>query len=166
MPGAEEVLFRGALYRNCEAWLGTAPALAISAALFAASHLGNTGVTPIAVVSLVLGGVVAGLIYALTRTLWVPIGAHFGWNFMQAGVLGIAVSGHALHGVMHFALSGPDWAAGGSFGAEGTLAAVITLTLIALVLGAHVVRHRRWVRLRWQWMAPLAPALAPGIMIA
>ena len=38
------------------------------------------------------GGIEAGLLlgaaYVLTRRLWLAIGIHFGWNFMQAGVFG------------------------------------------------------------------------------
>ena len=42
--------------------------------------------------------------YAATRTLWLPIGLHFGWNFAAAGIFGTVVSGSdtpqgLLHGV-------------------------------------------------------------------
>ncbi|NIW14108.1 MAG: CPBP family intramembrane metalloprotease, partial [Candidatus Thorarchaeota archaeon] len=33
-------------------------------------------------VNLLLGGVMLGLAFAQTRNLWLPIGLHFGWNFM------------------------------------------------------------------------------------
>nr|WP_141810786.1 CPBP family intramembrane glutamic endopeptidase [Nocardia bhagyanarayanae] len=39
------------------------------------------------------GGTLTAAAYVATRSLWLPIGLHFGWNFIQAGVFGVTVSG-------------------------------------------------------------------------
>ena len=61
-------------------------------------------------------GVLLGLAYAATRSLWLPIGLHFGWNFTEGGIFGASVSGRAYHGMFKFSLSGSDILTGGAFG--------------------------------------------------
>ena len=90
----EELLFRGAIFRIAEEWLGTTAALIISAVLFGAAHGLNSGATPISVAAIALeAGVLLGVAYSASRSLWLPIGMHFGWNFTEGGLFGASVSG-------------------------------------------------------------------------
>jgi membrane protease YdiL (CAAX protease family) len=80
---AEEILFRGLLFRILEEGLGSWLALAISAVLFGMVHLENfDDPTLLSVASQTAGGVGLAAAYMLTRKLWLPIGIHLGWDFV------------------------------------------------------------------------------------
>ncbi|GAA3466452.1 CPBP family intramembrane glutamic endopeptidase [Nonomuraea roseola] len=123
----EELLFRGILFRIVEERAGTWTALALTGLLFGLSHLFNPhadlwGAIAIAIEA---GGMLAAA-YAATRTLWVPIGVHFGWNFAAAGIFGTEVSGNgATQGLLHGVTSGPALLTGGAFGPEASPYAVV-----------------------------------------
>ena len=139
----EEVLFRGVLFRVVEGRLGTWWALALTGALFGASHLLNPhaslwGALAVAVEA---GGMLAAA-YAATRTLWLPIGLHFAWNFAEGGVFGTDVSGtDAPQGLLHGVMSGSTWITGGDFGPEGSLFSVLAGLIVTTVF--LIVARRR-----------------------
>jgi hypothetical protein len=128
----EEILFRAVVYRLLEEWLNTWWALGLSAVLFGLLHLLNPNATLWGAIAVGLeGGIVLAAGYVVTRRLWLPIGIHIAWNYVQAGVFGIAVSGNeAIGGLFRSTLSGPTLLAGGEFGAEASVFAVV-ITLIA-----------------------------------
>lgn len=123
----EEVIFRGILFRIVEERTGTWIALTLTGLVFGLMHLGNPhanlwGVLAIAVEA---GGMLAAA-YAATRTLWLPIGLHFGWNFAAVGIFSTEVSGqNSAQGLLDAATSGPTLLTGGAFGPEGSLYAVV-----------------------------------------
>ncbi len=79
VPGAEELLFRRAIYGNLRAALGPGAAMACSAVLFSAFHLNPSGF-------LVYGAIGAGLalVYERTGRLSVPIAIHALNNLLSA----------------------------------------------------------------------------------
>ena len=90
----EEIFFRGILLRLIEGWLGTWWALVITSFLFGISHLGNAHATVFGAVALMLeAGILLGACYLLTRRLWLAIGVHIAWNFVQGGIFGSEISG-------------------------------------------------------------------------
>src|SRR5690606_6981799 len=139
----EELMFRGILFRLLEKWAGTWIALVLTAVLFGASHLLNPhaslwGAIAIAVEA---GGMLAAA-YAATRTLWLPIGLHFGWNFAAAGIFGTEVSGNGTpDGLLRGETSGPLLVSGGEFGPEGSLFAVLAGVVLTVVF-LWLVRRR------------------------
>ncbi|AQZ68240.1 Abortive infection protein [[Actinomadura] parvosata subsp. kistnae] len=131
----EELLFRGILFRLVEERVGTWLALTLTALLFGASHLFNPHATLWGAIAIAIeaGGMLAAA-YAATRTLWVPIGVHFGWNFAAAGIFGAEVSGNGTpQGLLHGVTSGPTWITGGEFGPEGSMYAVVFGLLLTVV---------------------------------
>ncbi|MFJ6673709.1 lysostaphin resistance A-like protein [Actinosynnema sp. NPDC091369] len=146
----EELLFRGVLFRIVEQRTGTWIALALTGAVFGLAHLPNPnatfwGATAIAIEA----GFMLAAAYAATRTLWLPIGLHFGWNFALAGVFGAEVSGNdTAQGLLDATLSGPTLFSGGEFGPEGSVYAVAAgaaLTVLFLWLAhrrGHIVPRR------------------------
>ncbi|MFZ0159483.1 MAG: CPBP family intramembrane glutamic endopeptidase [Kineosporiaceae bacterium] len=126
---AEEIVFRGFLLRLLDAWLGTWPALTLSAALFGGVHLANPGATPLGAVAIMIeAGIMLGAAYLLTRRLWLPISIHLAWNFVQGGIFGGNVSGTDLpspHGLFTSTVTGPDWLSGGTTGIEGSVVTVV-----------------------------------------
>ncbi|MEV4476698.1 CPBP family intramembrane glutamic endopeptidase [Nonomuraea sp. NPDC049504] len=86
------------------------------------------------------GGMLAAA-YAATRTLWPPIGLHFGWNF-AAGILSTEVSGNgASEGLLQGVTSGAALLTGGGFGPEGSPYAVVFGLLLTGVF-LYVARQR------------------------
>jgi uncharacterized protein len=146
----EELLFRGILFRIVEQRIGTWLALILTSLLFGLSHLLNPhaslwGAIAIAVEA---GGMLAAA-YAATRTLWLPIGLHFGWNFAEAGIFGTDVSGtDAPDGLLNGVTSGPVLLTGGEFGPEASLYSVLAGVLLTIVFLWLAHRRGRLVPLR------------------
>lgn len=147
----EELLFRGILFRIIEEPLGTWLALAFSALLFGMLHLGNPNATLWAATAIAIeAGIMLAAGYMLTRRLWLVIGIHFAWNFVQGGIFGVAVSGNARAGVLQSSLSGPVLLSGGAFGAEASIFAVIFCLAAGLTLVRLAYRKRPFTPPIWQ----------------
>ncbi|MEA2640339.1 MAG: protease family protein [Chloroflexota bacterium] len=144
----EEGLARGVIFRDLEDALGSWPALVLSAAIFGLAHLANPEATLWGAIAIALeAGVLLAAAFMLTRSLWLPIGIHVSWNFVQGSVFGINISGSNLvqQSLITPAISGPELWTGGAFGIEASpivlvvsLAAGITMLLLAVRRG-HVV---------------------------
>lgn len=139
----EELLFRGVLLRVVEERAGTGAALLLTSVIFGAVHLTNPHATVWGAVAIAVeAGAMLGAAYVATRTLWLPIGLHLGWNVAAAGIFGTEVSGNDTpQGLLEGVTSGPVLLSGGAFGPEGSLFAVLAgaaLTVVFLRLA-----HRR-----------------------
>ncbi|MBT0771216.1 CPBP family intramembrane metalloprotease [Kineosporia sp. J2-2] len=143
----EELVFRAILFRLLEQMTGTVGALVGSALIFGAMHLINPNATLWGAVSIaVQGGLMLGAIYAVTRNVWLPIGFHFGWNFAQAGLFGVAVSGSENRGsglLTSVLDDGPTVVTGGDFGPEATLFALLSCLIVFLVVLRRVQLRSR-----------------------
>jgi membrane protease YdiL (CAAX protease family) len=146
----EEIICRGVLYRIVEEGLGSWMALLFSALFFGAAHLHNPGATLWAGLAIAIeAGILLGLIYLVTRSLWVCIGLHAAWNFVQGTVYGIPVSGTTADGWLVSTRSGPDWLSGGAFGAEASVVALVLCSLVSSALLAIALRRGNLVPPRW-----------------
>jgi membrane protease YdiL (CAAX protease family) len=122
----EELITRGIIFRIIEDVLGTWIALALSALLFGMMHLGNPHATWASAMAIALeAGLLLGACYVLTRRLWMAIGLHLAWNFVQGGIFGVAVSGTTVRGILQSTLTGPEILSGGAFGVEASVVAVV-----------------------------------------
>jgi membrane protease YdiL (CAAX protease family) len=147
----EELLFRGILFRIVEERLGTWLALTVTGVLFGVSHLFNPHASLWGAIAIAVeAGFMLAAAYVATRTLWLPIGLHFGWNFALGGLFGAEVSGNgAAQGLLDATTSGPTLLSGGGFGPEGsvyTVVAGVVLTVVFLWLArrrGHLVPRRR-----------------------
>lgn len=137
----EEIIFRGLIFKELEAWKGPITALLVSAIIFQIPHFMNshTGVLP-ALLG-VLFGLTVGLMYAYKRTLWMPILFHFGWNIVQP------VFGTTLSGVEEFTalttarLEGPQLFIGSKFGLEVSIFSFLSLILISIYYFVQLNRN-------------------------
>ncbi|MCH7666686.1 MAG: CPBP family intramembrane metalloprotease [Acidobacteria bacterium] len=137
----QEVLFRGYIFQAVQDIATPRVALVVSTVLFVAVHgqALSAGVLP--VLNLTLAGLLLGVCYTVTGSLWLPIGLHFGWNFLQGPILGLAVTGQEIQGGMKILeVTGPTPATGGEFGVEGGLAATAT-TLLGVFFVLAYQRH-------------------------
>jgi membrane protease YdiL (CAAX protease family) len=135
---AEEMLFRGyvlqTLTRANIAWLG----VLLTSVPFAAAHLRNPNVVAgFTFVNTALAGVWLAVAYLRTRSLWLPFGLHWSWNWAQASLLGLPVSGiqrMAPAPLLKAMNAGPDWLTGGAYGLEGGAACTIALLISTFVI--------------------------------
>ncbi|GAA4941076.1 CPBP family intramembrane glutamic endopeptidase [Actinoplanes utahensis] len=139
----EEVLFRGVLFRIVEERLGTYLSLTLTGVAFGAMHLFNENATLWGALAIAVeAGFMLAACFAAFRNLWVPIGLHFAWNFLLAGVFTLTSSGNGLgQGLIQVTITGPELFTGGEFGPEGGVAAVGAGTLLTLIF--LVMAHRR-----------------------
>ena len=140
--GTEEVATRGWLLTRIAARTNLPLAIAISSSLFGILHLGNSGVTFLSVLNIILDGVLAGLLFIYTDSIWLVVAQHGTWNYVQGNLLGFQVSGTGADAsIFSFTMgSGPDWLTGGAFGAEGSI--ITTLVLLLSVLIVYLLGER------------------------
>jgi uncharacterized protein len=149
---AEELAFRGVLFRITEDLFGTWAALAISALIFGLAHLGNPDATLWGAVAIALeAGLLFAALYAVTRSLWWTMGLHFAWNMVQGPLYGSVVSGSGrASGWLRAQFTGPTWLTGGSFGIEASVLTVALLTAVGVWL--LVVIQRRGLAVKPFWV--------------
>lgn len=140
--GTEEVATRGWLLTRIAARTNLPLAIAISSSLFGILHLGNSGVTFLSVLNIILDGVLAGLLFIYTDSIWLVVAQHGTWNYVQGNLLGFQVSGTGADAsIFSFTMGdGPDWLTGGTFGAEGSI--ITTLVLLLSVLIVYLLGER------------------------
>lgn len=129
LPAAlvEELMFRGVPMVALSGALGRLPAIAILATLFGLGHLLNPGVTPLAVLNIIVAGLWLGAVFFTPGGLWTATGAHAGWNLALAA-LAAPVSGLPFPMPwLDYLPGGPTWLTGGGFGPEGGVLATLCL---------------------------------------
>jgi len=134
---AEEAVFRGyglqTLTRAKLAWL----AVLLTSVPFGLVHLANPNVVRgVTFVNTVLAGVWLAVAYLRTRSLWLPLGLHWSWNWALGWFFGLPISGVDLvsQPLLRAADAGPFWLTGGSYGIEGGFACTVALTLSTVFL--------------------------------
>ena len=134
---AEELLLRGYPFQVLVEGAGVLPAVVLTSVVFAAVHLNNPEVDRVALINVALAGVLFAVAYLRTRSLWVPIGMHWGWNFVMVAFFDLPVSGIVIDMPGYDTVQlGPDLFTGGAFGPEGGL----VMTLLVLPLTGWVAR--------------------------
>jgi membrane protease YdiL (CAAX protease family) len=158
---AEELLFRGyglqQLMRATHPWA----AVIFSSAVFGVVHASNPNSSTVGVVNTALFGVLFGLPLLRQRSLWIPAGMHFGWNFSLA-CLGANISGLTIRLTdVEVVPVGPAIWSGAEYGPEASL-----LTTFAVVAGAVLLWRMPLssndAAVLWDPDLPPATAAAPG----
>lgn len=136
---AEEVICRGyllvSLSRRNSVWYS----VILSSGVFMAMHMSNEHVTVLAYINLFLCGLLFGLLFVESGSIWMVAALHSGWNFLQGNIFGISVSGTAKASSVFDSSFSDGWSFmnGGDFGLEGGLAVTIVLAV-----GIYVVYRR------------------------
>lgn len=75
----------------------------------------------------IASGWLLGISYTYYNTIWVAIGMHWAWNFLEGNIFGCPVSGEPPFGthLITPVLLGEDIMTGGSFGPEASIITVI-----------------------------------------
>ena len=134
---AEEAMFRTYLLQTLTraklAWLG----ILLTSLPFASVHLGNPNVVPgVTFANTAIAGVWLAVAYLRTRSLWLPLGVHWSWNWALGSLFGLPVSGMRIgaHPLFVGTDVGPAWLSGGNYGIEGGAACTVALILSTLFL--------------------------------
>ena len=134
---AEEATFRGyPLQTFTRAQLALLGVL-LTSVPFALGHLWNPNVVPgVTFANTVLAGIWLALAYLRTRSLWLPLGVHWAWNWAMGSFFGLPVSGLHLVGATFLKADdvGPAWLTGGTYGLEGGVACTVALVVSTIVI--------------------------------
>lgn len=134
VAASEEILFRGIVFRLIDKKWNTIWALLVSALFFGLVHIGNEGATLWGAVAIAIeAGLLLGVCYKTSGTLWLPIGIHWAWNVMEGPVLGFPVSGNMDSiSIITAEVKGPEIITGGTFGPEASIIAAVLGLAVAL----------------------------------
>ncbi len=129
----EELAFRGYPFQRLVEAIGPAGAIIVLSIFFGAVHLQNPnaqGMLSLGFFNTILVGVLFAYAYLRTRTLWLPIGMHFGWNLFLGVVYGLPVSGiRDFSIVLRSSAHGSRLLTGGGYGIEASLPGTLVLLL-------------------------------------
>lgn len=139
----EEATFRGYPFQRLVEGLGPWGAQAIFAGFFALVHWGNSGIRDanlplkaVTTINIALAAILLGLAFLRTRSLALPIGIHWAWNWTQGNLLGFPVSGTGdpIAPFKPLLTARPHWLTGGAVGLEGSVACTLVCLGFILVL--------------------------------
>jgi len=149
----QELIFRAALYRIIEEWLGTWWALIISSLLFGLIHLSSKGATLMSALAVSLeAGLILGAAYTLTHRIWMALGIHMAWDFANDGIYGVGIAGQSgakLPGLLQANLNGPALFTGGTLGVEASVLTLVVMLVAGVVIlwfayrGGHFILRKK-----------------------
>ncbi len=130
----EETVFRGYFLQRLLLSLDEKYAIFLSSVTFGILHFFNPNVNFLGFMMISTMGVLLGLCYLETRSLYLPIGLHFAWNYFEGFVYGFPVSGREIEGLFLTKVEGPAWLTGGAFGPEGSFIGLTIALLVTLAV--------------------------------
>lgn len=126
----EELMFRGYVLQRLNERAGRVASIIVSSLLFAVMHGANPGADAFGIFNTTIIAVILSVLYFRTRSLWMPVGFHFAWNFFLGYVYSLPVSGLPIYGVLKVVeIDSESRITGGSYGPEAGLACTIALAL-------------------------------------
>lgn len=134
---SEEILCRSYLLCTLSRRYSPLTAVLANSLMFTSLHVFNNGLSPIAIINLILFGIFASVYFLRRGSIWGIAAIHSAWNFVQGNIFGFNVSGTGgTTSLLSASLNdGLDWLHGGEFGPEGGIAVTVVLTVgIALML--------------------------------
>jgi membrane protease YdiL (CAAX protease family) len=135
----EELAFRAVILRIFARVWGARTGIILSSIIFGLAHFAHGSWLGIFGI-IINAGITMGLLYVITGRLWMSIGMHLGYDFIETSVLGIG----SHHG---FLVNTPRagvaaWLTGGTFGPDAAVPGMILGLLINVVLWRYAFRRR------------------------
>lgn len=134
----EELFFRILMIDHLEIEYSRITSVLVSSLIFLFFHLPATNLDLLPITNILLGGILLGIVYLKTRSIWPMWGFHFSWNSTQS-LLGFNVSGKELPSVVQISPVGHSFVDGGNFGYEASFVSCVLLLFTIILL----VRERR-----------------------
>ena len=135
---SEELWCRCYLYDRINVHYPLWMAIVINGSLFGLMHLGNDGISALALADLIICGIAYSMLRWYSGSIWTCFGIHTMWNFTQNFLFGLPNSGLVSEAsVFHLdAATGiSNWIYSYEFGVEGGVPAVfIDLLLMVVIL--------------------------------
>ena len=122
---SEELFMRGYILNNLMKSMNRWSALLVSSVLFSLMHIFNADFSWISFWNILLAGILLGLPYIYTKSLWLPVALHFSWNFFQGTIFGFNVSGHVTYSLINQTRTVDNLWNGGAFGFEGSILSIV-----------------------------------------
>jgi membrane protease YdiL (CAAX protease family) len=139
---AEELAFRGYILNNLMKSMDKRVALLVSSVAFSSLHFLNPDHSWLTFISITLAGILLGISYIYTKSLWLPIALHFSWNFFQGPVFGYKVSGNLIdYSIITQTRGADNLINGGHFGFEGSVLSVV-FEVVAIVILFLIFRKK------------------------
>lgn len=139
---SEEVLLRGYCLVSFACHKNLRFGIIFNSLVFSLLHLGNSGITVIALINLFLFGIFASIYFIKKRNIWGISAIHTMWNFAQGNIFGCAVSGSTKGTTIFnsYKNEGLSMLNGGDFGPEGSI--FVTLILLLGIGGLLLVNNK------------------------
>jgi membrane protease YdiL (CAAX protease family) len=130
----EELLCRGYAFQML-ARRNMILAFVLTGLLFVAIHLPNPGgQSPVAILNIALGHVMFAAFYLRARSLWLPIGVHAAFNYVEIHIVGVSLgASDDSPSALETALEANVWA-GDEFGLLGGLAATLCVAITTIAV--------------------------------
>lgn len=147
-----EILIVGVVFRLLEEQTGTAVALLIFVVLFAILHVNTKGATVVFVGATAMqAGLMLPAAYVYSRSLWLPIFLHVGWDFAEPGIFGaINPSTSLSQGLLTSKISGAVLITGGQTGPQSSLQALLLCFLTGMLFLVLAKRKNNFVKINRQ----------------
>lgn len=147
----EELAFRGVLFRSVEEMAGSWIAIVVSSLVFGLLHLINPEATITGAIYIAIeAGLLLAAAYLVTRRLWIAIGFHMAWNYVQSAVFSGVVSGSvSTPGLFKDRIEGPSFITGGDFGMEQSVFALVLCTTAGIVMLVMAMRRGHLLPAPW-----------------
>lgn len=138
---SEEIVFRAIVVREMAARWNWIIATLFGGIYFGVIHLLSNinNITFIDAFWVIIAAMIANSLfvamYVRSKSLWLPIGFHAGWNFCLTAIIGTKMSGRESNfGLFNFELSGDQLLTGGQFGIEASVIPLLLFLLVAILL--------------------------------
>ena len=125
----EEVVFRGYVLRKLLERFSAIISISLSSLLFSLLHCFIAEVSFLSIINIFLAGLLLGILFLKTRNIWIVVGFHLFWNFVQS-ILGFNVSGEEYPSILSLNFEDSNLFNGGDFGFEGSYICSIILLLV------------------------------------
>ena len=150
-----EIILIGIVFRLLEQQTGTVTALFIFIILFAILHRNVNGATLISISATAMqAGLLLPAAYVYSRTLWLPIFLHFGWDFAEPGIFGgINPSASLTQGLLTSKIAGNSLFTGGETGPQDSLSSLLLCLLSGLIFLSLAKQKNNLIKPQWKTTA-------------
>ncbi len=131
----EEVLFRGYIQGLAAHHYNSKSGVIFSTLFFVAFHGLNSDINILGVLGIFLAGLLLAIMKEVSNGLWLGIGFHFMWNFIETGIFGFLNSdGPPVSPLLTVHLTNNEIITGGKYCPEGSIITIVLLLILILYI--------------------------------